>query len=186
MGYVRTRVIKEVDFGFSFGLSAFDDADPAESGALPQPPATVLDAPTIIPKPQNGSSQQSEYYSSNPPQHNELSRKEGLLSESKRNVLQYRSPASRSDASERPSLFDIPEDDDDEEPEPSFRAKRRKIGLSSLGCFLECPVDLQFQEKSRQLEEMPYNHLATRGMKGIGNPAMYNHLRMRTARKSHG
>ena len=123
----RMRKIKEIDFGFSFGLSAFDDAESAESATLPQPSAPVLNAPTIIAKPQSSdqpfaSSQESQV----------------SLPESKRGkVYEYRSPGSRSDASERPSLFDIPEDDDgDDVPAPPRSVKRRKLGVYMVNLFL--------------------------------------------------
>lgn len=109
----RTRKIKEVDFGFSFGLAPpiNETVQPASQPSL-QPPA---------PSHTNSEPENTQSQSLTPQKGLKASQSQGIV---------YRSPgSSRNDLPERPSLFDIPQDD----PPLSERSrKRRKIGSCTL------------------------------------------------------
>ena len=103
----RTRKIKEVDFGFSFGLAPPVSDETAQPASEPSEPA-------------NAQAQSSTPH-------------RGLLGP-RRQGPTYRSPgASRNDLPERPSLFDIPQDDSPDDAPVSERSrKRRKVGACML------------------------------------------------------
>ena len=109
MSLSRTRKIKEVDFGFSLGLGAPSE-DPFQSASQPELPIDTVPAdrePPALP-PSNG------------------------LPASPIPRSSQRTPGSaRNKLPERPSMFDIPGDD---EPEPPRSIKRRKIGAYFIDC----------------------------------------------------
>ncbi|KAF7594784.1 hypothetical protein BBP40_008287 [Aspergillus hancockii] len=136
-----TRRIKEVNFGFSFGLApppeepfgaASQPADvdtPVESPALPQaPPASENTRPPSLSPPRE------------------------LQSSQDRESLQRTPGSARNSLPERPSTFDIPEDD---ALDLGRSSKRRKIESPSQASRLS--VNRDFTQQEKQSSPVPQN-----------------------------
>lgn len=119
-GY-RTRKIKDVDFGFSFG-----------SPGLPQPQLARRSPRFSPPNP----SDDLKIAEAQTPPEQQASSPKGTPPESRINGKDQQTPPihSRNGLPERPSTFDIPPDD---VPEEGRSSKRRKLGMRSIYILVE-------------------------------------------------
>lgn len=144
--YDRSRKVKEVDFGFSFGLGPLGAETEAPSHPSSQPTAAVAEPPSLQP-----SSSASQDTQQQPPP---LPPSNGLLPSPSQSA-QQRPGSARSTRRQRPSTFDIPTDED---PEQRRTSKRRRIGT----CLDDC-IDLYLVlTKLKNLPERYKAHLLNR------------------------